>query len=89
MCIAGALGISGSTPQRTSARNCYVSKKDVFSVTKFTKVDLFTKVEITLDNSEVLCTSSGMVGAGQGKSTLFLEVAAVELTAATVVVISS
>jgi len=23
MCIAGALGISGSTPQRTSARNCY------------------------------------------------------------------
>ena len=35
------------------------------------------------------CQLRGMVGSGQGKSTLFLDVATVELTAAAVVVISS
>ena len=33
MCIAGALGIRGSTPQRTPSRNCFVSKKVGLSVT--------------------------------------------------------
>jgi len=33
MCIAGALGIPGSTAQRTPTRNCFVSQKDGFSVT--------------------------------------------------------
>ena len=33
MCIAGALGIPGSTGQRTPTRNCFVSQKDGCSVT--------------------------------------------------------
>jgi len=33
MCIAGALGIPGSTAQRTPTRNCFVSQKDGCSVT--------------------------------------------------------
>ena len=33
MCIAGGLGIAGSTPQRTPSRNCFVSKKVGLSVT--------------------------------------------------------
>ena len=33
MCIAGALGIRGSTPQRTPSRNCFVSKKIGLSIT--------------------------------------------------------
>ncbi|XP_029213474.2 uncharacterized protein LOC114977050 [Acropora millepora] len=33
MCIAGALGISGSTPQRTSARNCYAGLFMGFAIT--------------------------------------------------------
>ena len=74
MCIAGGLGIPASTPQRTPKRNCFVSIKNRLCATAWgllraewekNLTDLLAyslKFEITLDNCELLCTSSNRGG---------------------------
>ena len=65
MCIAGGLGIPGSTPQRTQRRNCFVSSTNGLCVTawgllcaEWETISLILiltyspKFEIPLNNSE-------------------------------------